>query len=1230
MASGTGSSEPSSIAHIADPSAGGAGSDATAPFVSPLCAALFERGRGFTTERGALLAADISGFTRLTERLAGEGRAGSERLVEIVSGCFDALIAEVLARGGDVLRFGGDALFVMFAADEARAVARAASTALAIQRLLARRATITVPGGRVRLRMSMGLHVGPVTFFVRDGAHAEVLPIGPAVSETLRLQAAARQGEVLVSRAATARLPAALVERVGGRRRLRRGGRAGDDLDLDVAGPAGDVRATVPALVSGDWRALVTDAPSEHRIASVAFVSVTGTDDAVASREPLLASQLELMLSSIDELTNAFEVTYLGSDVIADGATFILIAGMPHARSDDDVRLVAAAHALVAKVPGARAGVHRGAVFAGEVGHARRRTYAVMGDTTNVAARLMSAALPGATVVSTSVAERLPRSYTLEALAPLQLKGKRRRFEACAVRVNDAQSVPSRSETPLIGRRAELRAVLRGVARAQAGQGSVVELTGPAGIGKSTVLAAALAEAPGALCVRGDPAHRLEPLGAFPRELRDIVGLSIERLVQALATAPRTPTAIIVDEVHWLDALSRIAARRLAAVARDVGWCVVIARRQDDAVILDASTRARRRVVPPMNKSELKTLIVAAATRPLTDLQLDTIVVHSYGNPLVAAQLARSGVGRTELPQDTESLIAYSLDSLTPDVRRLARDLAICGSGIDISIAREVLDLTDDALQDGMHQLDSVATVDANGHVQFTNRLVEQVAAAGAPVTRQRALHRRLATVMIGRHASARLIVDHAAAIPWHEVVLQYGAKAAEQAIEAGAHEEAMRTLRATLTAAEALRIAPGDRGAIMLALAETMIGLEQPQEAFRLYKAAIDLLDDPREQVRAATRAAGEFARLGRHRSAEVLLARAREAIGHAEPQAVPKLELLAALALSRIDFERGRYEESAAVAEDVLARAGTHDDAERGEALLQLAIDYGLIGDPRSVEVAERALPILRDLGRTRDVAALLVNLAADLDDRGDWDAAWPMYVDAERLFLEIGELPGATFSLTTRAAILIELGDVERAASMLADVDRQGRALSFDSIVAVAQVHRARITALTVSPIGQAELIESLARKLVRLGERANSVYARVWATEILLLDGRAQEALDNCDRLRRRVETLGPHVHLSTRRRRLRAFALWALGRESEACVEIDEAVVDARRRGTAPELCFCLHAAGRFGLLDTDQTRELAGLEARLGVVSYAYLPSPHDPRVRAGAGRAANAEAHTV
>src|SRR5690349_10951267 len=58
--------------------------------------------------------ADISGFTALTERLAEKGSAGVEKLASILNDYFGQLIDVVYEYGGDVVRFGGDAIIMVW------------------------------------------------------------------------------------------------------------------------------------------------------------------------------------------------------------------------------------------------------------------------------------------------------------------------------------------------------------------------------------------------------------------------------------------------------------------------------------------------------------------------------------------------------------------------------------------------------------------------------------------------------------------------------------------------------------------------------------------------------------------------------------------------------------------------------------------------------------------------------------------------------------------------------------------------------------------------------------------------------------------------------------------------------------------------------------------------------------------------------------------------------------
>jgi class 3 adenylate cyclase len=75
--------------------------------------------------------------------------------------------------------------------------------------------------------------------------------------------------------------------------------------------------------------------------------------------------------------------------------------------------------------PRLRAGVNTGPAAVGYVGSEAQRSFAVIGDTTNTAARLQAAAQPGEVVIAAATREAIGEDAEVEAMAPVEAKGKR-------------------------------------------------------------------------------------------------------------------------------------------------------------------------------------------------------------------------------------------------------------------------------------------------------------------------------------------------------------------------------------------------------------------------------------------------------------------------------------------------------------------------------------------------------------------------------------------------------------------------------------------------------------------------------------------------------------------------------------------------------------------------------------------------------------------------------------
>jgi class 3 adenylate cyclase len=170
---------------------------------------------------GTVVFVDISGFTKLSERLAKSGRMGAEELAEAIGSCFARLLAVAYGNGGGLLKFGGDALLLLFTGtDHALKGARAA---VGMRRALREIGKLETSGGRVQLRMSVGLHSGTFHLFLVGGSHREFMITGPGATQTAAMEGTAEAGEILVSPATAALLPAKVIGAAKGPGFLLRG-----------------------------------------------------------------------------------------------------------------------------------------------------------------------------------------------------------------------------------------------------------------------------------------------------------------------------------------------------------------------------------------------------------------------------------------------------------------------------------------------------------------------------------------------------------------------------------------------------------------------------------------------------------------------------------------------------------------------------------------------------------------------------------------------------------------------------------------------------------------------------------------------------------------------------------------------------------------------------------------------------------------------------------------------
>ncbi len=518
---------------------------------------------------GSLVFADISGFTRLTERLARQGKAGAEEMVTTISWVFTHLLSAT-RDGGDVLKFGGDALLILFTGED-HAV-RACHAAQGMQRTLRRVGSIQSSQGRVRLRMSVGIHSGRFPMFlVGEDDALELLVVGADATRTTEMEAAADAGDVLVSRATAAHLdPGWLGARKADGVLVRR---IPDLPDLPVAPERvsdEDAERFIPRPLRG--RLGPGSEEHEHRQAAISFVHFGGVDALVRERGTAEAfERVDALTRAVQAATDEYGTLIVCTDIGGDGGKFMLAAGAPDASEDDEGRLLRTVHRIVTTDAGipVRAGVNHGHVFAGDVGAPFRRTYSTMGDAVNLAARVMGKAPFGRVLATRGVVEAATGRFRTEVVPPFLVKGKTRPVDALLVDepLRDAAPRLHGSELPLIGRDAELEALDTAVSAARRGQGGTVELAGDVGAGKSRLVAEAVArhaDLP-VLAVVGDPYARATPYHVGGALLRRLLGIPADADADAAGRQLTSLVAELRPELRpWLPLVAIPVGARVA------------------------------------------------------------------------------------------------------------------------------------------------------------------------------------------------------------------------------------------------------------------------------------------------------------------------------------------------------------------------------------------------------------------------------------------------------------------------------------------------------------------------------------------------------------------------------------------------------------------------------------------------------------------------------------------
>ena len=341
------------------------------------------------------------------------------------------------------------------------------------------------------------------------------------------------------------------------------------------------------------------------------------------------------------------------------------------------------------------------------------------------------------------------------------------------------------------------------LAEAVAGHGSLVLVSGDAGIGKTALVHSFSVEAglQGSLVLTGacydaattppygpwcdltaSAARRDPQLPAPPRMDEainpDVFAAGLRSYFQALGG--RGPLVLVLEDLHWADPESLEFLRLFAREVHEVAVLMIVTYRDSELAenqVLDRilphlvrESNAHRLHLHPLETTDIQTFVAMRYVLPEVDN--DRLVAHlggrSQGIPLYMLELLRAleeeqrlrrdadgwtldSIERSQVPVLVRQVINGRAARLGPDIRRLLELGAVIGQEVPLLLWRQVSDVDGDGFDEmveralGNHLLEESPS---GMHLRFSHALVRDTLYEGLPLPRRQALHRRIAEAL--------------------------------------------------------------------------------------------------------------------------------------------------------------------------------------------------------------------------------------------------------------------------------------------------------------------------------------------------------------------------------------------------------------------------------------------------------------------------------------------------
>ncbi|MGE5264712.1 MAG: tetratricopeptide repeat protein [Acidobacteriota bacterium] len=1035
--------------------------------------------------QGSALFADISGFTPLTESLVREFglRRGAEELTRRINAVYDTIIAPVERYNGSVITFAGDAITCWFNATGGNSSPRAVASALAMQAAMLTHSDLS---------LKVAVTTGPVRRFAVGDPQIQL--IDTLAGATIARLAAAEHlahGEVIVDAATVDASPAIFQIRewrtdaetqqrfavIAAAQNLPSESTIVAPRDV----PLGILRPWIVPTVLAREQSGLAEFLTELRPAVALFLRFAGID---YDGDDSARDKLDTFIRQAQHIVAQYDGTLLQLTIGDKGSYLYVAFGVPNAHEDDARRAVNAALSLrevpraLGFVQAVQIGISRGTLRVGASGSTTRRTYAALGDDVNLAARLMTMAMPGEILVSGHVQHLLGEQFLIEPRVPLPIKGKAEPLPVFALTGAQRRRAIRLQEPayalPMVGRQTELELVNEKLDLSLQGKSQIIGIVAEAGMGKSRLVAEVIRSASrkgfagyGGACESSgtntpylawksvwSAFFDIDPSAPLKKRLRHLEGEIQDRVPERVEAMPllgillnleipdndftknlepkyrqsalralledclrfesrEEPLVIVIEDLHWIDALSHDLLEELARGLSDCRVCFVLAYRPPElhrlqAPRLEAMPNFTRIELHELSQGEAKQAIRAklaqlypARSGGVPSELVNKLMAHAQGNPFYLEELLNylhdrgldpldpDDLKKIELPESLHTLILSRLDQLSEHEKTTLRVASVIGrlfraawlTGYYPELG-DVPQIKTDLDQLANLDITPLDTPEPELAYLFKHMVTHEVTYESRSYATRTKLHGQLARYLENKDASVDTIAFHYGRSENNEKQREYFRKAGEAARKNFANDAALD-----------------------------------------YYGKLLPLLEGEREPFEIHLKRGQVLELMGKWNKTE---ADYRAALDSAGGDTL--LKLGAQLALGNLNRLRGNY----APALDWLAQAKAARTALGDtEELAQVLIETGKVlyrkGDyAQANEILNKGLALARESGVKSTTAQALDTLANVVGAQGDDAAAWALYEESLALMREIGDKAGIPDSLNGLGILAMKQGD------------------------------------------------------------------------------------------------------------------------------------------------------------------------------------------------------------